>query len=93
MPKVVLLGAGSVTFTRKLLADLLTDADLPPLAIALHDIDERRLAEAEALARAMAAKLGSPATVTAHPSRRRFCQTQAVTCGSGETSESRPDGP
>lgn len=70
MPKVVLLGAGSVTFTRKLLADLLTDADLPPLAIALHDIDERRLAEAEALARAMAAKLGSPATVTAHPSRR-----------------------
>jgi alpha-galactosidase len=68
--KVAVVGAGSFTFARRLLADLLTDRDLDGLAIALHDTDAGRLADAEAMARWMAAEVGSPATVTAHAERR-----------------------
>jgi 6-phospho-beta-glucosidase len=43
MPQIVFLGAGSVVFTRQLLADLFRFDDLPTLRIVLHDIDAERL--------------------------------------------------
>lgn len=69
MTRIALIGAGSVTFTRRLLSDLLSYPDLRELTIALHDIDEQRLATAVAMARWMAAELGSPACIEAHPQR------------------------
>ncbi len=50
--RIVLIGAGSVEFTRSLLADLCAFEELHgSLTIALHDIDVGRLATAERLAR------------------------------------------
>ena len=43
MTKLVFLGAGSVVFTRQLIADLLRYDDLPRLTLALHDINQERL--------------------------------------------------
>ena len=70
MPRVALVGAGSVTFTKNLLSDLLTYQDLGELTLALHDIDAGRLATAEAMATWMADRLGTPAKIEAHAERR-----------------------
>ena len=51
MPRIVLVGAGSVEFTRNLLGDILTSPALRDSHIALHDIDPDRLATAERMAR------------------------------------------
>ena len=51
MPRIVLVGAGSVEFTRNLLGDILTSPALRSSQIALHDIDPERLATAERMAR------------------------------------------
>jgi alpha-galactosidase len=52
MPKVTLIGAGSVEFTKNLLADILSFAELQgTTTVALHDIDPERLATADAVAR------------------------------------------
>ena len=48
MAKVVIIGAGSVEFTRNILTDLCSAPELHgTLELALHDIDEERLAYAE----------------------------------------------
>jgi alpha-galactosidase len=73
MPKVTVIGAGSVEFTRGLLADLLGMDDLGPLTIALHDIDPERLETALAVARWTSARTGATARgarVEAHADRR-----------------------
>jgi alpha-galactosidase len=70
MPKVVFLGAGSVVFTRQLLADLFRFDDLPKLTIALHDIDESRLAVARGTAEQVARRLGAFAEIEATLDRR-----------------------
>src|SRR4051794_25616796 len=70
MPRIAFIGAGSVEFTRNVLADLLSAKDLPELRIALHDISEERLATAEAMAHATAEALGTSVTVEAHTDRR-----------------------
>jgi alpha-galactosidase len=64
------LGAGSVVFTRDLLADIFSFADLGELRIALHDIDPERLATAEAIARQTIEATGATAKVTASLERR-----------------------
>ena len=51
MPRIVLVGAGSVEFTRNLLGDILTSPGAADSQIALHDIDPDRLATAERMAR------------------------------------------
>ncbi len=51
MPQITLVGAGSVEFTRILLADLAEFPELRDCSIVLHDIDEGRLATAEQIAR------------------------------------------
>src|SRR6476469_6581332 len=70
MPRIVLVGAGSVEFTRNLLGDILTSPGLRTSEIALHDIDPERLATAERMARWTAAALDAAPTITAHLDRR-----------------------
>ncbi len=74
MTTIAFLGAGSVVFTRDLLADLLAFDDLPDLRIRLHDIDAERLATAEGIARATAARRGASPVITSHLDRREALQ-------------------
>jgi alpha-galactosidase len=67
VPRIAFIGAGSVEFTRKLLADILSFPELAGSEIALHDIDAERLETAEAVAR----RLGGSARIEAHLDRRR----------------------
>ncbi|MFI5915559.1 alpha-galactosidase [Dactylosporangium sp. NPDC051541] len=71
MARIALIGAGSVTFTRRVLSDLFSYPELTGLTVALHDIDAGRLATAEAMAKWMADRLGTDARVEACPERRR----------------------
>ena len=59
MPRIVLVGAGSVEFTRNLLGDILSYPELRDAEIVLHDIDPDRLATAERMARWTADALGA----------------------------------
>jgi alpha-galactosidase len=68
--KVAFIGAGSVEFTRNVLADLLTSPDLGPLAISLHDIDGERLETAATMARLTSERTGANARIEAHLERR-----------------------
>jgi alpha-galactosidase len=70
MTVIAFLGAGSVVFTRELLADILSYPELRDVTLALHDIDPERLETAEAIARRTAGQLGAGATVTASLDRR-----------------------
>jgi alpha-galactosidase len=68
--RIVLMGAGSVEFTRNLLSDLLGFEELSGSAIVLHDIDPGRLETAEAMARWMAGALGAEVKIEAQAARR-----------------------
>ena len=70
MPRIVLVGAGSVEFTRNLLSDFLSYPELRDADLVLHDIDADRLATAERMARWTAAALGAEPTVRASLDRR-----------------------
>jgi alpha-galactosidase len=70
MTVITFLGAGSVVFTRELLADVLSFAELRDVTIALHDIDPERLETAEAIARRTAEQLGAHPKVSTHLDRR-----------------------
>ncbi|KQR53524.1 alpha-glucosidase/alpha-galactosidase [Leifsonia sp. Leaf336] len=70
MPQIVFLGAGSVVFTRQLLADLFRFDDLPTLRIVLHDIDAERLAVAAATAEQLVERFGRTAELVATLDRR-----------------------
>jgi alpha-galactosidase len=70
MTRIAFIGAGSIEFTRDLLGDLLSFPELAGVDIALHDIDEERLATAEAMARWTADQLGAKPTFSAHLDRR-----------------------
>ena len=50
-PTIVIIGAGSVEFTRELLGDILSFPELGSVRVVLHDIDVERLETAEAIAR------------------------------------------
>ena len=70
MTVITFLGAGSVVFTRELLADLLSFDELRGVTLALHDIDTERLETAEAIARKTAEQLGAAPEITASLDRR-----------------------
>ncbi|SEF54993.1 alpha-galactosidase [Nonomuraea solani] len=70
MARIVLVGAGSITFAKNLLSDILTFPELSESTIVLHDIDPARLATAAAMARWMVTELGIGATIEAHADRR-----------------------
>jgi len=54
MPKITLIGAGSVVFSRNIISDCLSYPELADCTIALHDIDPGRLRTAETMAHQMA---------------------------------------
>lgn len=70
-PTIVIIGAGSVEFTRELLGDILSFDELASVRIVLHDIDAERLETAEAIARATARAAGADPEVIASTDRRR----------------------
>ena len=70
MPKIAMIGAGSVVFTKNLLGDILSFPALAEAHIALMDIDPERLRIAEIMARKVAAALNVPATISAHLERK-----------------------
>ncbi|SHN43598.1 alpha-glucosidase/alpha-galactosidase [Cryptosporangium aurantiacum] len=74
MTVITFLGAGSVVFTRELLADLLSFDELRGVTLALHDIDPERLETAEAIAHRTAEQLGAHPTILATLDRRRALQ-------------------
>jgi alpha-galactosidase len=70
MPRIVLIGAGSVEFTRNLLGDFLSYPELRDAEIVLHDIDGDRLATAERMARWTADALGARPAIRGSLDRR-----------------------
>ncbi|HEV8565302.1 MAG TPA: alpha-glucosidase/alpha-galactosidase [Actinomycetota bacterium] len=71
MPKVTIIGAGSVEFTRNVLADLCSFTEMHGrMEIALHDIDPERLRIAEAVAGQVVERTGAGYAVHAHADRR-----------------------
>src|SRR5262245_33586681 len=70
MATITLIGAGSVEFTRGLVADVVTTPELHGTTIALHDIDAERLSVAEAFARRASDATGAGLTITTNVDRR-----------------------
>ena len=59
MTRICFVGAGSVEFTRDLVADILRFPELAGVELVLHDIDPERLSTAERVARSVARQLGA----------------------------------
>jgi alpha-galactosidase len=70
MTSICFVGAGSVEFTRDLVADILRFPELSGVEIRLHDVDADRLRTAEGVTRSVARQLGAAMTVRALPDRR-----------------------
>jgi alpha-galactosidase len=70
MATVAFIGAGSVVFTRELLADIFGYPELAGVRIVLHDIDPERLETADAVARRLADQMGARADITSTLDRR-----------------------
>jgi len=70
-PIIAFIGAGSVEFTRQLLRDLMSMPELAASRIVLHDIDQRRLDLAEAIANATVRHHQAGAEISATIDRRR----------------------
>jgi len=70
MPKITLIGAGSVVFTRNLCSDILLTPALQESTIALMDIDPKRLIQARNLVQAIIEQRGLKAQVEATTDRR-----------------------
>jgi alpha-galactosidase len=71
MTVIAFLGAGSVVFTRELLADILSFDELRGVTLALHDIDPERLETAQQIAERTAEQLGAKPVITSSLDRRR----------------------
>ena len=70
-PTIVIIGAGSVEFTRELLGDIFSFPELDSPRVVLHDNDAERLETAEAIAHATARAAGAQPDVVATLDRRR----------------------
>ena len=70
MTQITLVGAGSVEFTRILLADLSDFPELAEATVVLHDIDPERLATAERIAAATNAATGARLRIATQLDRR-----------------------
>lgn len=81
MAKIVFIGAGSLTFTRDLVRDLLTFPLLQDSTIALVDIDDERLEFALRAVTAIVERSACPVTIEAHTDRRKALKgADAVLC-------------
>ena len=69
-PRITLIGAGSVEFTRILLADLSAFPELADATIVLHDINPERLATAEQIAEDANRSAGARFRIESHLERR-----------------------
>jgi alpha-galactosidase len=72
MTKIVIVGAGSVEFTRNLLADFLQYPELKTITVGLHDIDEDRLRTAERVAHWTAQRFDAEPCVEASLDREKL---------------------
>lgn len=70
MPKITFIGAGSTVFAKNLLGDILSYSELAESTISLHDIDEQRLCESEAVAHKIVDILNVNASIKATTDRR-----------------------
>ena len=70
MTRIVLVGAGSVEFTRNLLGDILSFPALRDADLVLHDIDAERLRTAERMAAWTAGALGASPSIRGTLDRR-----------------------
>jgi alpha-galactosidase len=70
MTKIAMIGAGSVVFVKKLLADMLAKSELRDATIALHDINAERLETAGMMARWTAAQFKANPKIEEHLDRR-----------------------
>jgi alpha-galactosidase len=70
MPKITFIGAGSTVFAKNLLGDILNYPELAGSTICLHDIDEKRLRESEAMAHRVTQVLGVAPTLEVTTDRR-----------------------
>ena len=70
MTKITFVGAGSTIFMQNIVGDALLTPALADSHFALMDIDPVRLAESEAVAKAMIRSVGTSATVSTHTDRR-----------------------
>ena len=68
--RIVLIGAGSVEFTRNLLGDILAYPETHDVTLVLHDIDADRLRTAERLAHWVAGAMHATPSIEAHLDRR-----------------------
>lgn len=71
MTKIAFIGAGSTVFMKNLIGDALQMPALADATISLMDIDTRRLAESELVARKLVTSLGVAARVETHTDQRR----------------------
>ncbi len=69
--KIAIIGAGSIGFTRRLFADIMSVPELRDVEVALTDIDETGLAKITELLRRTATASGLPTRITATTDRRR----------------------
>ncbi len=69
-PKIAFIGAGSATFTRMLIGDILSYPELRAATISLHDIDPERLETAAGVAQVTAQEAGASPAIEAHAERR-----------------------
>lgn len=69
--KIVMIGAGSVTFSKKLLHDLTRFSEAKNAVISLVDVDQGRLKVAEKMARMFVEKSGFDITIEATLDRRK----------------------
>lgn len=70
-PKITFIGAGSTVFAKNLIGDLLSYPELAAARITLFDIDEKRLAESEIVARRINQAVGARATIDATTDRSK----------------------
>ena len=70
MPKITIIGAGSVEFTLDVLSNTLSFEDLDDVTVALHDIDEARLKTAGAIGGHVNKATGGRATIETFLDRR-----------------------
>ena len=70
MAKIAMIGAGSVVFARRLLADMLSYPQLSESTVHLMDIDQSRLQLIASLAEKMAAQEGLPTRIEATTDRQ-----------------------
>lgn len=74
MPKITLIGAGSIVFTRNLCNDILLTPSLEESTLSLMDIDPERLSQARKLVQAIVDRRGLDARVEATTDRREAVQ-------------------